>query len=81
MGADGRRDPGLGGAWSTLILQRTLTELAYLRDAEVKGVIDTAGQHRATELLYQARSLRGLAIDDPRGQRLKPAPIPQAEAR
>ena len=66
---------------STLSLQRTLTELAYLRDAEVKGVIDNAGQHRATELLYQARSLRGLAIDDPRGQRLslprfrKPKPV------
>jgi len=48
----------------------TLTELAYLRDAEVKGVIDAAGQARATELLYQTRSLRGLAIDDPQGQRL-----------
>lgn len=55
---------------ATLSLQRTLTELAYLRDAEVKGVIDTGGRTRATELLYQARSLRGLAIDDPRGQRL-----------
>ncbi len=55
---------------ATLSLQRTLTELAYLRDAEVKGVIDASGQARATELLYQARSLRGLAIDDPRGQRL-----------
>ncbi|MFT4226564.1 PrsW family intramembrane metalloprotease [Micropruina sp.] len=55
---------------ATLSLQRTLTELAYLRDAEVKGVIDTAGQARATELLYQTRSLRGLAIDDPRGQKL-----------
>ena len=55
---------------ATLSLQRTLTELAFLRDAEVKGVIDSAGQQRATELLYQTRSLRGLAIDDPQGQRL-----------
>lgn len=55
---------------ATLSLQRTLTELAYLRDAEVKGVIDATGEQRATELLYQARSLRGLAIDDPQGQRL-----------
>ncbi|HVK46128.1 MAG TPA: PrsW family glutamic-type intramembrane protease, partial [Micropruina sp.] len=66
---------------ATLSLQRTLTELAYLRDAEVKGVIDTSGQRRANELLYQARSLRGLAIDDPTGQRLslprfrKPKPV------
>ena len=61
---------GWGVLRATLSLQRTLTELAYLRDAEVKGVIDAAGQARATELLYQTRSLRGLAIDDPQGQRL-----------
>ena len=61
---------GWGVLRATLSLQRTLTELAYLRDAEVKGVIDTAGQQRATELLFQSRSLRGLAIDDPSGQRL-----------
>ncbi len=72
---------GLAVLRATLSLQRTLTELAYLRDSEVKGVIDTAGQQRATELLYQARSLRGLAIDDPKGQRLslprfrKPKPV------
>lgn len=54
----------------TLSLQRTLTELAYLRDAEVKGVIDAAAEQRARELLYQARSLRGIAIDDPRGLKL-----------
>ncbi|HOQ54309.1 MAG TPA: hypothetical protein PLF56_11945, partial [Micropruina sp.] len=69
---------------STLSLQRTLTELAYLRDAEVKGVIDNAGQQRAKELLYHARSLRSLAIDDPSGQRLslprlrKPKPVDYA---
>ncbi len=72
---------GWGVLRGTLSLQRTLTELAYLRDAEVKGVIDTAGQQRATELLYQARSLRGFAIDDPTGQKLslprfrKPKPV------
>lgn len=54
----------------TVSLQRTLTELAYLRDAEVKGVIDAAAQERAKELLYKARSLRDIAIDDPRGQKL-----------
>ncbi|MBP8918814.1 MAG: PrsW family intramembrane metalloprotease [Micropruina sp.] len=72
---------GWGVLRATLSLQRTLTELAHLRDAEVTGVIDAAGQRRATELLFQARSLRGLAIDDPRGQRLslpalrKPKPV------
>lgn len=72
---------GWGVLRATLSLQRTLTELAYLRDAEVKGVIDEGGTARATELLFQARSLRGLAIDDPQGQRLslprfrKPKPV------
>lgn len=55
---------------ATLSLQRTLTELAYLRDAEIKGVVDEAASLRARELLYKARSLRGIAIDDPRGLRL-----------
>lgn len=55
---------------ATLRLQRALTELAYLRDAEVRGIVDDAARHRAKELLAEAASLRGLAIDDPRG--LKP---------
>lgn len=55
---------------ATVTLQRTLTELAYLRDAEVKGLVDDAGQARSLELLGAARSLRGVAVDDPRGQKL-----------
>lgn len=61
---------GWGPLRATISLQRALTELAYLRDAEVKGVVDATSEGRAVELLYQARSLRGLAVDDPRGQRL-----------
>ncbi|MFZ0531206.1 MAG: PrsW family intramembrane metalloprotease [Propionicimonas sp.] len=55
---------------ATLLLQRTLTELAYLRDGQVRGVIDEAGDVRARQLVETARTLRGLAIDDPRGLRL-----------
>lgn len=60
--------------WRTFLatwrMQRALTELAYLRDAEVRGVIDETGDVRARELLEQVRGLRTNAIDDPRGLRL-----------
>ena len=55
---------------ATRDLQRTLTELAYLRDAEVRGIIDQTGQERARELLQRSRTLRPVAIDDPRGLKL-----------
>ena len=54
----------------TISLQRALTELAYLRDAEVRGLVDEAARLRSRELLQQAHALRGRAIDDPRGLRL-----------
>ncbi len=57
--------------WRPLVathrLQRSLGELAYLRDAEVKGLIDGAARLRARELLVEAESLRGIAIDNPTG--------------
>ena len=60
--------------WRCLVatrnLQRTLTELAYLRDAEGRGIIDQTGGDRARELLVRSRELRPLAIDDPRGLKL-----------
>lgn len=55
---------------ATYALQRTMSELAYLRDAEVRGVVDQTGNERAKELLERSRSLRSLAIDDPRGLKL-----------
>ena len=55
---------------ATLQLQRTLTELAYLRDAQVNGVVDEAGNVRARALVETAKNLRGVAIDDPRGLKL-----------
>ncbi len=55
---------------ATLHLQRTLTELAYLRDGQIRGVYDEAGNVRARELVETAQSLRGIAIADPRGLRL-----------
>jgi hypothetical protein len=55
---------------ATRELQRTLTELAYLRDAEVRGLVDQTGGARAHELIGRARDARSTAIDDPRGLKL-----------
>ncbi|MDR1431816.1 MAG: hypothetical protein LBI99_06825, partial [Propionibacteriaceae bacterium] len=51
-------------------LQRTMTELAYLRDAEASGIIDQSANVRAEELLLRIRRLRPTAISDPRGMRV-----------
>ena len=55
---------------ATRELQRRLTELAYLRDAQVRGVIDESGNERAHELIQRVREIRPLAIDDPAGLKL-----------
>lgn len=55
---------------ATRELQRKLTELAYLRDAQVRGVIDEAGNERAHELIQRVREIRPMAIDDPAGLKL-----------
>lgn len=55
---------------ATLRLQRVLTELAYLRDAMVRGIVDAAGHEREAELLGTADALRGLALDEARGLKL-----------
>ena len=55
---------------ATLALQRTVTELAYLRDGEVRGIDGTAAITRERQLVETANSLRASAIGDPRGQRL-----------
>lgn len=54
---------------ATVNVQRAVSELAYLRDAEVKGTIDEAARLRGYDLLERIRSLRGTAITDPRGLR------------
>ena len=55
---------------ATVRLERTLTELAYLRDGQVRGIYDEAATVRARYLVEQAKGLRGVAIDDPRGLKL-----------
>ncbi len=55
---------------ATIAFQRTLTELAYLRDGEVRGLYDTAAIARERTLVERARELRPRAIADPRGLKL-----------
>lgn len=62
---------------ATLRLQRTLTELAHLRDAQVRGTIDAAGNDRARVLLERAEALRGVAVDDPRLQKAHLPTLPR----
>lgn len=56
---------------ATLRLQRTLTELAYLRDGEVRGIYDQAAIVRERQLVETAKELRSTAIVDPRGMKLE----------
>lgn len=55
-----------GRFWATLQMQRALTELAYLRDAIARGLVDDAGLLREKHLLHRVRTLRDEAIVEPR---------------
>ena len=55
---------------ATLRLQNAMTELAYLRDAETKGLVDEIASARAQELLGQIGRLRSVALADPRGEKI-----------
>ena len=57
----------------TIALQRAATELAYLRDAMVRGLVDDAGLAREKILLQRVRELRGRAITQPEGRAAYPA--------
>ena len=58
---------------ATLRMQRAVTELAYLRDAMVRGLVDQAGVRREKVLLAQIRSLRSLAVTRPEGRAAYPS--------
>jgi protease PrsW len=53
---------------ATIRMQRAATELAYLRDAMARGIVDRAGLAREKVLLGRVRSLRGQAITNPEGR-------------
>jgi hypothetical protein len=58
---------------ATIRLQRAVTELAYLRDALTRGLIDETGQVREKELLAKIRALRPAAIVLPEGRAAYPS--------
>jgi RsiW-degrading membrane proteinase PrsW (M82 family) len=62
---------------ATLRMQRAVTELAYLRDAMVRGLVDQAGVRREKLLLARVRDLRAAAVTQPEGR----ASYPQLRRR
>ena len=58
--------------WDTIRMQRAVTELAYLRDAIARGIVDDAGLRREKVLLARIRALRGRAITQPEGSAAYP---------
>ena len=67
---------------ATIRLQRAVTELAYLRDAMTRGIVDQTGVVREKALLATIRAVRGQAVVSPEGRpaypsfRRQPAALP-----
>jgi protease PrsW len=59
--------------FATIRMQRAITELAYLRDALTRGIIDDTGRVREKELLAKIRTIRGKAIIQPEGRAAYPS--------
>lgn len=59
--------------WATTMLQRSVTELAYLRDAMSRGLVDDVGYGRERELFAAINRYRVRGIDAP----LARAPYPR----
>jgi hypothetical protein len=58
---------------ATVRMQRSLTELAYLRDAMARGLVDAVGLKREKLLLARVRQLRSRAVIQPSGRAAYPA--------
>ncbi|MGI8768714.1 MAG: PrsW family intramembrane metalloprotease [Propionibacteriaceae bacterium] len=53
---------GFQGWWDTVRIQRSATELAYLRDSIVRGIVDQGGLQREKDLFAKIRQLRFRAV-------------------
>lgn len=66
--------------WTVLVatvrIQRTMSELAYVREAQLRGTVDAGGDLRARVLLDRARNLAPTAITDPATQKLQLPKLP-----
>ena len=58
---------------ATIRLQRSVTELAYLRDAMTRGLVDQTGVEREKVLLTRIRAVRGRAVVLPEGRASYPS--------
>ena len=58
---------------ATWRMQRAMTELAYLRDAMTRGLIDEVGRERERELLTTIAALRPVAVVEPYTRTPRPA--------
>lgn len=58
---------------ATVRMQRAATELAYLRDAIARGLVDDAGLRREKLLLGRLQDLRGAAVVAPAGRASYPS--------
>src|SRR3712207_7734921 len=54
-------------------MQRAVTELAYLRDAITRGIVDQTGLQREKMLLAKIKALRGQAVVQPEGRAAYPS--------
>ncbi|SDE68391.1 Membrane proteinase PrsW, cleaves anti-sigma factor RsiW, M82 family [Auraticoccus monumenti] len=63
--------------WSTIVYQVSLTELAYLRDSQTRGLVDRSGTGREHELLATVTARRPHAVVLPDGR----APYPRLRRR
>ena len=68
---------GVATFLATVRLQRAVTELAYLRDAMNRGLVDAAGHRRERLLLARVAELRPAAVIAPVGR----APYPSLRRR
>jgi protease PrsW len=58
---------------ATIRMQRAITELAYLRDALTRGIVDETGRLREKHLLAKVRTIRDKAIIQPEGRAAYPS--------
>ena len=58
---------------ATIRLQRSVTELAYLRDAMTRGLVDQTGLEREKILLTKIRTVRRQAVVQPEGRASYPS--------
>jgi RsiW-degrading membrane proteinase PrsW (M82 family) len=58
---------------ATVRMQRSATELAYLRDAMARGIVDGGGLEREKLLLHKVYELRPVAVVQPTGRAAYPS--------